>query len=80
MKVIRLYDKYGVHVLSLVDEPAFCNEIDLATPDGEVEYCGVPRDLFEVFEKHMKVEEIAHDKIKNLISSMEGWSINEVAY
>lgn len=57
MKIIRLYNEKGEHILSIVDEPAFCVNIDLATPDGNVEYCGVPRDLFETLSKHFIVEE-----------------------
>ena len=57
MKVIRLYDKYGVHILSMVAEATYCPVIDLAEPDGKVEYCGVPEDWFESFGKHFKVEE-----------------------
>jgi|GEM_PF-7114551 hypothetical protein len=56
MKVIRFYNEKGEHILSLVDEPAFCNEIDLATPDGKVEYCGVPKDLFDSLSKYFIVE------------------------
>ena len=56
MKVIRFYNEKGEHILSLVDEPDYCNEIDLATPDGTVEYCGVPRDLFESLRNHFIVE------------------------
>jgi hypothetical protein len=56
MKIIRFYNEKGEHILSLVDEPVYCNEVDLASPDGDVEYCGVPRDLFETLSKHFIVE------------------------
>lgn len=57
MKVLRFYNEEGEHILSIVEEPCFCDQIDLATPDGEVEYCGVPRDLFASLSKYFVVEE-----------------------
>ena len=56
VKTIRLYDEHGNHVLSLVDEPGICENVDLATPSGVVQYCGVPRDLVDTLSKFLPVE------------------------
>lgn len=41
---VRIYDKNGNHVLSLLpceDSPRSAYDYDLATPDGKVQLCGV---------------------------------------
>jgi len=49
MKIVRLYNEDGEHVLSLIDDPDGCENVDLYRPDGTVLYCGVDRDVFEAF-------------------------------
>jgi len=57
VKIIRFYDEEGKHNLSLIAESDYCPDIDLADPDGKVEYCGVPEDLFLAMSKHFIIEE-----------------------
>lgn len=58
MRVIRIYDKDGNHTLSLVDDNSLCPIIDLATPDGDVHYCGIPEELFLLFGLGLDIESV----------------------
>lgn len=61
--VIRLYDENGNHCLSIVtcDDAICCGKLDfdLTIPGNDsdkVVYCGIPKDLVEVFAENMVVE------------------------
>lgn len=61
--VIRLYDEFGNHRLSIVtcDDAICCGKLDfdLTIPGDDsdkVIYCGVPKDLVEAFAENMPVE------------------------
>ena len=46
---VRVYNKDGEHVLTILGCLYEESKFDLATPDGEVEYCGVPLDIVKLF-------------------------------
>lgn len=51
---VRIYNSNGVHVLSIL--PCSGNCYDLATPDGKVLHCDIPKSLFDSFAECLPID------------------------
>lgn len=54
---IRLYNGENVHCLTIL--PCCDKSYDLCRPNGNVVYCGIPKDLMEVIAEEMGLEPIS---------------------